>query len=195
MFESPLISSSILTFLLIIAAEMGDKSQIVCMTLAAKHRAKPVLFGAMVAFMLLNFLAVLLGASLASYIPMYVVSAIATIMFTAFGVQALLCSEQQHSDDPEPKMSRSIFFSALSIILVAEMGDKTQLAVATLSTTESPLMVWLSASLALLTTSAVGVYFGKKWLAKLNLRTIHKVSGVLFLIFAVLAAIKFIESV
>lgn len=40
------------SFLLITTAEIGDKSQLVCMTLAAKHRATPVAFGAIVAFSL-----------------------------------------------------------------------------------------------------------------------------------------------
>jgi putative Ca2+/H+ antiporter (TMEM165/GDT1 family) len=31
------------TYALIVVAEMGDKSQLVCMTLAARHRAKPVM--------------------------------------------------------------------------------------------------------------------------------------------------------
>ena len=38
------------SFILIAAAEIGDKSQLVCMTLASRHRAAPVLFGAITAF-------------------------------------------------------------------------------------------------------------------------------------------------
>ncbi len=50
------------SFSLIAAAEIGDKSQVVCMTLAARyHRAGPVLMGAMVAFAFLNVLAVVFG--------------------------------------------------------------------------------------------------------------------------------------
>jgi hypothetical protein len=36
------------SYILIIAAEIGDKSQLVCMTLAARYRATPVIFGAIV---------------------------------------------------------------------------------------------------------------------------------------------------
>lgn len=43
------------TYALIVVAEMGDKSQLVCMTLAARHRAKPVILGAIAAFALLNY--------------------------------------------------------------------------------------------------------------------------------------------
>jgi hypothetical protein len=49
------------SYVLIIAAEMGDKSQLVCMTLASRHRATPVILGAITAFALLNTLAVVFG--------------------------------------------------------------------------------------------------------------------------------------
>lgn len=192
-FDSALISSSLLTFLLVIAAEMGDKSQIVCMALAAKYRAKLVFIGAITAFMVLNLLAVLLGASLGTYIPMSVVSAMAAIMFFIFGIQALLSSTKFEQEE-QLTVSRSVIISAFTIILLAEMGDKTQLTVATLSASEPAFMVWMSASLALSATTGFGVFMGKKWLAKLNIQTIHRVSGMLFILFAIFATIKFFYS-
>ncbi len=54
------------TFLLVGLAEFGDKSQLVCMTLAARHRGLPVLVGAIAAFAVLNLLAVLFGAAVAA---------------------------------------------------------------------------------------------------------------------------------
>ncbi|MFC2028270.1 TMEM165/GDT1 family protein, partial [Chloroflexota bacterium] len=51
------------SFGLIALAEIGDKSQLVCMTMAVRHRALPVLLGAIFAFSLLNLLAVLFGAA------------------------------------------------------------------------------------------------------------------------------------
>ncbi len=50
-------ATSSTSFALIMAAEIGDKSQLVCMTLAARHRALPVLLGASAAFAFLNTLA------------------------------------------------------------------------------------------------------------------------------------------
>ena len=57
----PWLSSAGATFLLIALAEIGDKSQLVCMTLAARHRPAPVIIGAISAFAILNMLAVLFG--------------------------------------------------------------------------------------------------------------------------------------
>ena len=56
-------------FLLVALAEIGDKSQLVCMTLAARHRGWPVVIGAVAAFAFLNALAVLFGAAVAAWLP------------------------------------------------------------------------------------------------------------------------------
>ena len=63
------LSSAGTTFLLIALAEFGDKSQLVCMTLAARHRGLPVVLGAIAAFAVLNLLAVVFGAAIAAWLP------------------------------------------------------------------------------------------------------------------------------
>ena len=44
------------SFILIAAAEIGDNSQLVCMTLTARRRAIPILLGAIASFAFLNSL-------------------------------------------------------------------------------------------------------------------------------------------
>jgi putative Ca2+/H+ antiporter (TMEM165/GDT1 family) len=51
------------------------------MTLAARHRAKPVILGAIAAFALLNTLAVLFGVAIASWMPDYIVAALVSVLF------------------------------------------------------------------------------------------------------------------
>lgn len=63
------------SFLLVFAAEIGDKSQLVCMALAARYRAAPVMAGAALAFLLLNSLAVIFGVAIANLFPEIVISA------------------------------------------------------------------------------------------------------------------------
>ena len=60
---------AVTTFGLVALAEMGDKSQLVCIGLAARHRGLPVLIGAVAAFALLNLIAVVFGAGLAQWLP------------------------------------------------------------------------------------------------------------------------------
>jgi putative Ca2+/H+ antiporter (TMEM165/GDT1 family) len=64
------------------------------------------------------------------------------------------------------------------------MGDKTQLAVAGMAGTLPAMPVWIGATLALVTTSALGVLVGRKLLRRIPLRRLRQISGVFFLILA-----------
>lgn len=183
-----LLSVSGLSFMLVFLAEFGDKSQLVCMTLAARHRHWPVLLGAVVAFALLNLLAVLFGAVVASWIPEFWLALIVAGLFGFFGIQSLLMKHDDSEDGSvEARSSHSLFITALLMIFVAEFGDKTQLAVAGLASTYHGLPVWIGSTLALLATTAVGVMVGQRLLKRLPLGLIHKFSGVLFLLLALVA--------
>ncbi|MEH6626933.1 MAG: TMEM165/GDT1 family protein [Motiliproteus sp.] len=182
----PLLTASGLSFLLVFLAEFGDKSQLVCMTLAARHRPWPVLAGAVIAFALLNLLAVMFGATVAHWLPPFWIAIAVALLFTLFGIQALM----SHEDDEEELVQRSVrslFATAFVLIFVAEFGDKTQLAVAGLSAAQPPVAVWLGSTLALLATSALGVVLGRTLLQRLPLSWLHRGSGVLFLLMAATA--------
>jgi putative Ca2+/H+ antiporter (TMEM165/GDT1 family) len=183
------------SFALIAAAEIGDKSQLVCMTLASKHRPAPVLWGAIAAFALLNTLAVVFGAAIAKWLPEYLVAATVALLFAAFGLHALL-NHDEDDDDEEiaEKSGHGIFFTTFLLITVAEFGDKTQLAVVAFSSTAQPIAVWLGSTLALAFTSALGVLAGRTVLQKIPLSLLHKASGVFFLILSAIAAYKAYES-
>jgi putative Ca2+/H+ antiporter (TMEM165/GDT1 family) len=176
------------SFILIAAAEIGDKSQLVCMTLASRHRAFPVLLGAITAFAFLNILAVIFGAAIASWFPDYIVSATVALLFATFGIHSLRIEEDEEEDDVVEKSGHSIFFTTFLLITVAEFGDKTQLAVVALSSTSFPIAVWIGASSALAFTSALGVLAGRTVLQKIPLTLLHKTSGTIFLILAILAS-------
>lgn len=183
------------SFALIAAAEIGDKSQLVCMTLASRHRAAPVLWGAIAAFILLNTLAVVFGAAIAKWLPEYIVAATVALLFAVFGLHALLNHEDEDDDeDVAEKSGHGIFFTTFVLITFAEFGDKTQLAVVAFSSTAQPLAVWLGSTLALAFTSALGVLAGRTVLQKIPLSLLHKASGVFFLILSVIAAYKAYES-
>lgn len=181
-------SVALSTFALIALAEIGDKSQLVCMTLATRHRHWPVLLGAMAAFVILNTLAVLFGASFAAWIPERIMAGIVAVMFAAFGVHALLSRDDGDSEEVVEKPGHGIFFSTLLLILVAEFGDKTQIAVAGLAGNMAPIPVWVGATIALIMVSALGVWAGRTVLQRLPLHWLHRAGGGIFLVFAIMAA-------
>lgn len=176
------------SYVLIAAAEIGDKSQLVCMTLASRHRGFPILLGAIIAFAFLNTLAVVFGVAIASWLPQYVVSATVALLFAIFGIHALRVDDEDDDEEIEEKSGHSIFFTTFLLITVAEFGDKTQLAVVALGSTALPLAVWLGATAALATTSALGVLAGRTILQKIPLVLLHRLSGVIFLLLAAVAS-------
>ena len=182
------LSASVSAFTLIALAEIGDKSQLVCMTLAARHRHWPVLLGAVVAFSALNALAVLFGAAVATWIPEPVMAGIVAVLFAIFGIQSLRKEADDESQEVEEKPGHGIFVTTLLLLLVAEFGDKTQIAVAGLAGSLAPMAVWVGATLALVMVSALGVWAGRTLLQRLPIHWLHRLAGGIFLLFAALAA-------
>jgi Ca2+/H+ antiporter, TMEM165/GDT1 family len=185
-------SSAGATFLLIALAEFGDKSQLVCMTLAARHRGLPVVLGAVSGFAVLNLLAVLFGAAVAAWLPEWVVTAAVAALFAVFGISALRYKEEDDDEDVEEKPGHGVFATTFLLIFLAEFGDKTQIAVAGMSSTIDTAAVWTGATLALACTSILGVLAGRKFLHRLPLVWIHRISGVFFLALAIYAISRLI---
>lgn len=175
------------TFGLIFLAELGDKTQLVCMTLAARHRHWPVLLGSIAAFLLLNTLAVVFGAGLATWVPEQVLAAVVAALFAFFGILSLRAKDGEEGEEVRERSGHGIFLTTFLMIFLAEMGDKTQLAVAGLASTLAWAPVWIGATLALSASSILGVVAGRALLSRVPLRRLHQISGVFFLVLAALA--------
>ncbi len=186
------LSSAGTTFFLIALAEFGDKSQLVCMTLAARHRGLPVALGAISAFALLNLLAALFGSAVAAWLPAWAVTAAVGVLFAIFGISALRYRGEDDDEAIEDKPGHGIFATTFLLIFLAEFGDKTQIAVAGMGSTADAAAVWTGATLALSITSILGIYAGRRFLNHLPLAWIHRLSGVFFLLLALFAFYRLI---
>lgn len=184
---APLIKS----FMLVFIAEFGDKSQLVCMTLAARYRPAVVLIGAVLAFAALNLLGVTVGVLVAQWVPDWIVLAIVMLLFLLFGFQALR-SAGEEDEDGDSKVGKHLLVSVFLLIFLAEFGDKTQLAVAGLASVESAVGVWLGSTLALIGTTLLGVLAGRTLLQRLSVAWVQRGSGVVFILFALLAGYELI---
>ncbi|MDD5580176.1 MAG: TMEM165/GDT1 family protein [Methylobacter sp.] len=178
------------SFALIAAAEMGDKSQLVCMTLSSCHRALPVMLGAVTAFAFLNTLAMIFGAAIATWLPHYLIAATVSLLFVIFGIHSLRLIEYKGNKVVKEKSSHGIFFTTFLLIAVAEFDDKTPLAVIALSSATVPIAVWLGSTAALASISALGIVTGRAFLKIIPLILLHKISGTIFLILSVFAAYR-----
>ena len=175
------LASAASTFAVIVLAEMGDKTQLVCMTLSLRHRAMPVFAGVVLAFAVLNVIAVAVGAALSDWIPEKALNIIVAVLFGAFGIRALKSKAQDRQPEVRGQSGRNVFTIAFAMIFISETGDKTQIAVAGLSSTADPGAVWVGATLALAVTSALGVLAGRTILQRVPVVWLHRFSGAIFL--------------
>jgi putative Ca2+/H+ antiporter (TMEM165/GDT1 family) len=81
--------------------------------------------------------------------------------------------------------ARAVVVSVAVAVFVAELGDKTQLATATLAAQGPPVLVWIGATIGIIAAGAVGVVVGRLIGARLPERTTRIGSAVLFAAFGV----------
>ena len=97
-------------------------------------------------------------------------------------------------DDVEEKFL-SIFLTTFTTIFIAELGDKTQIATLMLSAESGkPLVVFMGSSLALVSSSLVGVLIGK-WLSnKVSPNRFALFTGLLMIIISILLSLDIIKT-
>ncbi|OPL10582.1 MAG: hypothetical protein AVO38_05060 [delta proteobacterium ML8_D] len=174
-------------FILIFLAEIGDKSQLVCMTLAAKYRALPIIIGATFAFAFLNLLAVLFGALLANWLSENILNIGVAVLFSMFGIHFLLAKKEGGDKNISWKSVHSIMITTFLLIFTAELGDKTQIVVVGMSSTASSMPVWFGATLALSLISSICVLVGSKLFQYIPIILLYRMSGAVFLLMAACA--------
>jgi putative Ca2+/H+ antiporter (TMEM165/GDT1 family) len=175
------------TFSLLFLAEMGDKTQLMTMTLAHRYPAFPVLIGTFLAFLLLNLLAVLLGEGLSLYVPREAVLLTAAVLFLIFAYRSWRDVDEDDEIVGSAATSRAWIIS-FSLIFVAELGDKTQLAMVAMAAQSGELLsVFVGGTLALWTVALLGVVLGRTLLRRIPRRWVQRAAGLLFLAFGILA--------
>ena len=174
-------------FSLLFLAEMGDKTQLMAMTLAHRYRVVPVVIGTFAAFLLLNLLAVLVGEGLSQIIPREFVLTAAGLLFLLSAYRSWKDSEEE-SEEASMTDHRYAWLNSFTLIFVAELGDKTQLAmVALVAQSDAIWSVFIGGTLALWAVSLIGILVGRTLRSKLSTRWVHQAAAVLFLIFGLLA--------
>lgn len=175
------------TFGIIFLAELGDKTQLTAMALATKYPWKRIFVGIAAAFALLNLAAVVVGKLLFAFLPIFWIKLVSGGLFLAFGIATLRNSRFDEAEEEAEEgrlRTRGPMLTAFVMILLAELGDKTQLVTASLAAQhESPLAVFSGSTLALWLVSLLGIFVGRQITRFISLPWIHRGAGTLFLAF------------
>lgn len=185
---------------LIALLELGDKTQLVTISLATKHPWREVLAGAVLGLVAATAIGAAVGGVLAATLGSWLtyIKIGGGILFIMIGVWTVVQALRHHfQEEPEEavKEKRSAFVTALSFNFLAEFGDKTQIAVIILAATyDAPISVFLGGSVGLALIAVSSVIIGTGLSRVLSEKWLRLVSTALFIIAGVLLiAEAFIE--
>ncbi len=170
------------TFLLVFLAEMADKTQLMMMALTNKYKTRSVVLGMTLGVIIISALSVLAGDLIGDFIPMSLVKACSASLFLIFGMINLFPQTKEHGagfDLRIPTLSIALTF------LLAELGDKTQLATVAIAADhmDAHLPIFLGAALGLIMANLLGILAGKLILSKCNEEAVKIISSFIFLLF------------
>lgn len=169
------------SFLTVAAAELGDKTQLALILLAARYPSRlKLLLGALLGFAVVDSPAVIAGQFAARWIPVSAVQFLSAMLFIAFGVLLLFLKEESAEKDHAP--GRGAFLGGFILIAVSEWGDKTQIASALLASRFNPWLAWGGVMAALGTISLAAVFAGGAVNRLLPRKTIGRLGGWIFLL-------------
>lgn len=171
------------TFLFVFIAEMADKTQFMIMALTNRYKLKTILVGMSLGVFIISAFSVMCGDLIGDLVPIWVVKVCGAILFLFFGLLTLLKKEEEHQHN-----SSSYRFPIISIagtFLLAELGDKTQLATVALAAdhTNMQLQIFCGASLGLIMANVIGIFAGKFLFSHISDNAIRVVSSFIFLFF------------
>jgi putative Ca2+/H+ antiporter (TMEM165/GDT1 family) len=174
---APLVGS----FVIVTLAEMGDKTQLIALSLASRYREPwTVMLGVLLATTLNHALASWAGVWFATAVSEQMLAWVLGLGFVAFGVWTLFPDK---ADEPGHRRWGPLV-STTVIFFIAEMGDKTQLATIALGARFSSVAsVTAGTTLGMLAANALAVFAGTYLATKIPMKTVRRVAAALFFVF------------
>ncbi len=192
-------------FGLVFVAELGDKTQLAVISQVCKcRRPWPVFLGASLALTAVTAIGAAGGGVLSRVVPRQWLNLAAAASFAVMGLWVARAAWRAQSQDPAeacdppeedgddcpPRQSRwdwAAFGSTFALLFVAELGDKTQLAVLSLSgQTRAPWAVFAGGTLALTAVTALGVIGGEGLARRVPERLLLWLSAAAFIVMGLL---------
>ena len=166
-------------------AEMGDKTQLLSLMLAARYpkQALAIIAGIFIATLANHACAALLGHWLTTLVSPDVMRWILGLSFLGIGLWLLV---PDHIDDATRSKvtdrALQVFFLTVGLFFLAEMGDKTQIATIALGARyEDVFSVTVGTTLGMMFANAPAVWVGQKFTKRMPIKWVHAVAAVTFI--------------
>ncbi|HET7834867.1 MAG TPA: TMEM165/GDT1 family protein [Variovorax sp.] len=172
-------------------AEMGDKTQLLALILAARFRKPwPIVAGIFAATVLNHALAGAVGNWVTHFLGAEVLRWILGGSFIAMALWMLI--PDKIDDGDVPKSSKfGVFGTTVLAFFLAEMGDKTQIATVMLAARYVDAYVWvvMGTTLGMMLANAPVVWLGDRIVKRVPIKLVHGISAAIFLVLGVVALI------
>ena len=182
--EAFLISTGIVAL-----AEMGDKTQLLSLMLAAKFRRPwPIVWGILAATLVNHALAGAVGSWVTRMLGPDVLRWVLGASFIAMAIWMLIPDKLDEDDQPSTTSKLGVFGTTLVAFFLAEMGDKTQIATVALAAQyQQWAAVVAGTTLGMMLANAPVVWFGDRLVKRVPIRVVHVISALIFAVLGVVA--------
>ncbi len=182
-----MLETVVTSFLLVAASEMGDKTQLLALTLASRYR-RPwlVMAGILVATLANHTLAAGVGSWVSAHVPPRVMAGVLAATFIGFGLWTLVPDTLDEDARPDPF---GPFLTTVVLFFLAEMADKTQLATVALAARfHSVGLVTLGTTVGMLASDGLAVFLGDRLAARVQMKVLRATAAGLFFVFGAASA-------
>jgi putative Ca2+/H+ antiporter (TMEM165/GDT1 family) len=172
--------------------EMGDKTQLLAMLLAARFRKPvPIVLGILVATLANHALAGAVGQWVAEAIGPVWLRWIIGVSFLAMAVWMMIPDKIDDEEADAKGLRLGVFGTTVVAFFLAEMGDKTQIATVALAARYDALVaVVAGTTLGMMLANVPAVYLGDQIAKKVSMTLVHGVSALIFAVLGVLTLLN-----
>ena len=171
--------------------EMGDKTQLLAIVLAALYRRPwPIVAGILVATLLNHAAAGALGGWVAQAMGPELLRWVIGLSFLAMAVW-MLVPDKIDDDTAAGGQRFGVFGTTVIAFFLAEMGDKTQIATVALAARYADVVaVVLGTTLGMMLANVPAVFLGDRIAQKVSMRVVHAVAAAIFAVLGVLTLLN-----
>jgi putative Ca2+/H+ antiporter (TMEM165/GDT1 family) len=162
-------------------AEMGDKTQLLALLLAARFRKPiPIILGILVATLVNHGIAGAVGAWVGSWLTPQVLRWSVGLLFLGMAVWTMI-PDRIEEGEAQVATRLGVFGATLVTFFLAEMGDKTQIATLAMAAHyPTPVLVVAGTTLGMLIADVPAVFVGDRLANRIPMRLVHTVAALIF---------------
>ena len=177
--QSFLVSTSVVAL-----AEIGDKTQLLSLVLAARYRKPlPIIVGVLVATLVNHGMAGGVGTLLAGWLSPIALNWAVVASFVLMAGWILVPDKLDEGEIVMPKKAMGVFGTTVFAFFLAEMGDKTQVVTIALAAQYKDFFgVVAGTTLGMMLANVPVIYLGSKFSNQLPAKAIHILASIIFVI-------------